>query len=1313
MTLTMGLRYKNPDASTDINLRLKDVANKGFVAGGDLEPVAGSLEIDVTPFVCINFDGAVVRSDATIRLPVAPGVVNYVFLRARYVPLGSPILQVQCVDAASFAALQSVEGDWLHVVGTINNPIAPAVVAANISYTARHIVDSQGRGFYRGVANDSGSLPRGVPNQNRNGDVRLTLDTRSFFTWNSSIPPNGDWQQVNDASLNSHRDEEHHNGIVASSSASTLSPTATSTNINIANVPAGSAVTIDGMRVAGPAGPTLIAAGAGGRTSEGLIQVWMNSLGVVSAEYRLSYAATPANINNVFITDISDNHAPGTFVLSFDSGDTSLQWNNGEPVLVSTGNKYKLYDPSYSQWVEVNVVSLPSSNVTDSVQVFASRKTDTTFLIAYYRWNGSTTLSMEEDKRIFGNLDYPEMSDDFKNLEYAPRWAELRGSGMIWGGGDCTRMEFPNSLMLRMTGPLVAYVNGRRFVVPVVSNTANGFVSNGQFGYSGITIPDNQTRYLYVNSSGSLICSAIDPTVTAPAGTYFAEIAKVVTASGLIVEPVEDRRDPTLIVGQATRDSRLVFSKTGTARWNESENSLYVEQNGSATGTSVTAGVFYAQDGVYRGLGPIELNDDNSGTSVYVTDTAHEYLGPYQIGVPSPRDTSIVGAIADGQEAQRAGVGCIDPCTVSSDGANEVTISTGTFFDFQGRKVVIGAPIAFNTTFLPNGSYDVFWNGSGAVFEIGSKGARVWRNELVFAVFQKASGVVATTAVTECQLYATGNNCQEEFSIGADVASLASGGNFSTLRKALVFRCCYGSSYSAPRRFAVYDQITEANKLVDFNDFEFALANDRLDGLHIYGSPVTATSVNRAILRWGESGVISTAPFINFRNQVNSVKFTDLRIEYRGNSGSNNDNCWIKDPGANLVVENCGFSPDNNAPVGSPLYCMVNYSTGSLGGVAASPVLPGVLFKNCNFYNVCTGDEMFALTTASISGRLAFENCSFAGSGASAYNRVVNVSSGTATCDVSFDNCSINGFTSTIIEAQLGATGKLQVMNSTLSGGAGARLAPTSGRVVDIVNCELASTLSIADSRFSQLRNSSGTILNYGSGTTDIVSVSSNFATNLSATNSVNLRVSGGGNISLDTSSSGGATLDVFTLASGTSVVNLNNSAADQVNVTGTLSVSNGVGRQNVSAGNLAVGTDVNSTSMDLGRLGNPLAIKGLFGINNQPFAVSTVEPTIPIDSNIIYVTFPSGLSKIHLGNGTVDGQMLILILEFSSVVGIVTVLDRNDVNLKLGSTSWSAYPEDSLIISISPSSTALCLIGFVWLGSSWIELWRRPAATI
>ena len=60
-----------------------------------LRLIPGVLQVDVSAFTLVNFDGAVVTSDAAERLTVTDGVVNYIVCRARYRLLDSAVLSAK------------------------------------------------------------------------------------------------------------------------------------------------------------------------------------------------------------------------------------------------------------------------------------------------------------------------------------------------------------------------------------------------------------------------------------------------------------------------------------------------------------------------------------------------------------------------------------------------------------------------------------------------------------------------------------------------------------------------------------------------------------------------------------------------------------------------------------------------------------------------------------------------------------------------------------------------------------------------------------------------------------------------------------------------------------------------------------------------------------------------------------------------------------------------------------------------------------------------------------------------------------------
>ena len=64
MTIRTLTKFRNQDATIDLNHRLRDLVTKGVFFGGQVTPVSGSLEVDVQPLAAIerNIAGPVRRS---------------------------------------------------------------------------------------------------------------------------------------------------------------------------------------------------------------------------------------------------------------------------------------------------------------------------------------------------------------------------------------------------------------------------------------------------------------------------------------------------------------------------------------------------------------------------------------------------------------------------------------------------------------------------------------------------------------------------------------------------------------------------------------------------------------------------------------------------------------------------------------------------------------------------------------------------------------------------------------------------------------------------------------------------------------------------------------------------------------------------------------------------------------------------------------------------------------------------------------------------------------------------------------------------
>jgi len=570
MTLSMSLLWKAPDSSALVNGRLKDVAAKGFVQGGDVTRVIGSLEVDVSTFVCVTNDGAVVRSNAVERLVVADLIVSYVVLRARYVTLAAPILTLQVLDSASYLA--DPEIDWLHVLATIDLTVGGPhsdVPAASILYELRDEVDQQGRSSWRPSVANFGALPVPPNDHNRDGDVRLVRDTRSLYVWEEATST---WDLFDEVPLTTHRLLEHSNGLVSGALLTSMAPSVFGTSDVVTGaVPAGppnSGYTVAGKYVTAPAAPVTTSVLA--LINRGLLQSYADEFGAIAVSYRAQMVTAPTLLN-VRIVDIDDNHevVAGMALTGTSSPDT-LSWNGGSPVAVATGGRYRLYRPNGSEWIEVDVAGAVGA-ASETYNVLASFKTDSNFLIAHYFWNGSNQLILGTDRRVLGTLGAPEISSDLRRDELHPPLNDLRGN-MVFSGGTVTVLA---GLQVRVSGPLIAYIQGKRFVVPVVNGAERGF--------TGITLPDNTTSKLYVNKDGTFIIG------TLPAFENYATIAEVVTAAGA-VSVITDERDPQVIVGNATRVARVRWTGTDALEWDPANSRLTAKTGGFVTGTKFRVG---------------------------------------------------------------------------------------------------------------------------------------------------------------------------------------------------------------------------------------------------------------------------------------------------------------------------------------------------------------------------------------------------------------------------------------------------------------------------------------------------------------------------------------------------------------------------------------------------------------------------------------------------------------------------------------------------------------------------------------------------
>jgi hypothetical protein len=688
MAVKMILRWRNPDASADVNLRFKDVFKKGFVTmpeGSGFEgKLTGSgglpLQVTVAPFVCVSFDGAVVLSDAAATIAVTDLVKNYVVLRAKYRLLDSPVLEITALSETAYQ--NDPEQDFLHVLGVVDLTGSPhtSVSSSLISYVERDEVDQQGRSSWKEPVASALDLPVGPGNMNRHGDIRLDTDTGSLFWWDNGLQI---WKVFDEDAVIAHRDHEHGNGITGDSDPNTLLPSTMTNNMVIGPIPAGSGYTANGRYVTGIVGgpgAILIPAPA----VRGLVQVWADQDGVLSSSYRVAKDADPLDISSACIVDISDNHpvSGASFALRFTSPNL-LSWDNGEPVVVNTSGRFRLFRPNYIDWIDVQMNGALPGTSQDNYVVNASQKTDGNLLIAHFFVADVATVALGTDKRSFGNVGLPELSDTVMREAVHPQVRDLRGD-MVFSGGACSDA---GGLQLRVTGPIVVYLDGRRYEAPG--------------SYTGETLAANDTSYVYVELVAgvpTLTVSLTDPTTLPP--FHFAPVAEVTTTATIAGGSITDLRDPQIIVGQATRNSNIVLSKTSDLRWVEADGELQVRKGGSVDNATVRTGNAVITDEVLVGGqatidGDVELNGAELNTSSttkvgFGQSTGDDVLVNVFDDTPAGTALRVRQDDATGVIASFLGAGGGD-VAVLAEGA--ITLSKPVVID-SGSSLVVGADIA-------------------------------------------------------------------------------------------------------------------------------------------------------------------------------------------------------------------------------------------------------------------------------------------------------------------------------------------------------------------------------------------------------------------------------------------------------------------------------------------------------------------------------------------------------------------------------------------------------------------------------------------
>lgn len=182
------LKFHNLDSTLDLNDQLSHFFKRGIVMGGDVLTVPAQLQVQVTPFKLIGFDGMVViETSDTATLNVPAGQTSVVFFRSIYVPNNDPITGFDVLELSAYNA--ATDKDFLTVFAVVTVPaLATQVSPTDIDYTSRDVIDPIGRMNVRGVLNNTSLLPLA---NNRAGDVYIVTsglgDTPGIYVWNGVV----------------------------------------------------------------------------------------------------------------------------------------------------------------------------------------------------------------------------------------------------------------------------------------------------------------------------------------------------------------------------------------------------------------------------------------------------------------------------------------------------------------------------------------------------------------------------------------------------------------------------------------------------------------------------------------------------------------------------------------------------------------------------------------------------------------------------------------------------------------------------------------------------------------------------------------------------------------------------------------------------------------------------------------------------------------------------------------------------------------------------------------------------------------------
>lgn len=191
MAIKPVLQYRNADSTLDLNSTQARIIDRAIFDGGTLSLSATTLQVTVAPFIATGFDGMIAISDSnevrSVPAPAAagPARVSYLILHLEYRTLTSSLSNLQVVPESTW--LSSVSRNFFVTFAKFSIPFGATSLTdpgVTVDYSVGDWADKLGKTGWRMPVANLAALP---VVGNRDGDLRITLDTHQGHVWNSTL----------------------------------------------------------------------------------------------------------------------------------------------------------------------------------------------------------------------------------------------------------------------------------------------------------------------------------------------------------------------------------------------------------------------------------------------------------------------------------------------------------------------------------------------------------------------------------------------------------------------------------------------------------------------------------------------------------------------------------------------------------------------------------------------------------------------------------------------------------------------------------------------------------------------------------------------------------------------------------------------------------------------------------------------------------------------------------------------------------------------------------------------------------------------